>query len=236
MVAKKKLTQMIYFLKNTLFASLLVAAFSTALLGQQEHWQLQKADRLYDKKEYRKAEDAYRQSASGHAASYNAGNAAYQQGRYADAADMFKKAVASAPNVAVKADAFYNLGNALLQQGKYAEAVAAYENSLRKQPTRADAKKNLQIAKKKLKEQENPPPPPPPQKPPPPPPPAPNPRRNYLDRAQQSPQKEPPSGSLSPEAARRLLETTVALEEEKNARQYRELSPAAKPSKVRKDW
>lgn len=224
-----------HFLQKTSALLLFVAAFSLALSGQSGHRQLQEGDRLYDKKEFQKAEQTYLKAKSGHVASYNAGNAAYQQGKYADAAEMFKKAAAVAPAPAAKADAFYNLGNAFLQQGKYAEAIAAYKNSLRQQPNRADAKKNLQIAIKKLREQQSPPPPPPP-KTPPPPPPAPKPQRNYLDRAQQPQKKEQPAGNLTPQAARRLLETSVAQEEQKNARQYRELSPATKPSRVKKDW
>ena len=219
--------------KNTLVAMLLLF-LPLAAVAQSAHRQMQQGDRLYDKKEWSKAEESYRKSGPGADASYNAGNAAYQQGKYDVAAESFKKA-AAATTPEARSDAWFNLGNALLQQGKYREAVTAYENSLRQRPNRFDAKKNLQIAKKKLKEQENPPPPPPPQNPPPPPPP-PKPRQNYLDRAQNPPKKEVTSGPLGAEAAKNILSKTVVPDEAKSAREYRELAPSTKPSRVKKDW
>ncbi len=195
---------------------------------------MQEGDSHYDQKAWSKAEESYRKSGPGAASSYNAGNAAYQQGKYDVAAESYKKGAAATTREA-RASALFNLGNAFLQQGKYKEAITAYENSLRQQPNRFDAKKNLQIAKKKLKEEENPPPPPPPQKTPPPPPP-PKPQRNYLDRAQQPQKKEVPSGGISPDAAKNILATVVAPDEQKSAREYRQLAPATKPSRVKKDW
>lgn len=222
-------------LKNRRSLSLpLLLLLQLALYSQSSHRQMQAGDRYYDKKEWSKAEESYRKSAPGAAASYNAGAAAYQQGKYDAAAESFKKA-AAATTPEARSAAFFNLGNAYLQQGKYKEAITAYENSLRQQPNRFDAKKNLQIAKKKLKEEENPPPPPPPLNPPPPPPP-PKPQRNYLDRAQPSQKREVASGGLSPETAKNILATIVAPDEQKSAREYRELAPATKPSRVKKDW
>lgn len=221
-----------HFLKNRL---LLLVFLPLQIAAQNTHWQMKQGDRLYDEKSWSAAEEAYRKAGTGATAWYNAGNAAYQQGKYEAAAESFKKATAAATTPEARSAAFFNLGNAYLQQGKYKEAITAYENSLRQQPNRFDAKKNLQIARKKLKEQQNPPPPPPPQKQPPPPPP-PKPQRNYLDRAQQPQKKEIPSGGISPEAARNILSTTVAPDEVKSAREYRQLAPATKPSRVKKDW
>lgn len=201
---------------------------------QAQHNQLKTGDALYDKKDYVKAEETYK-SAGGYAASYNAGNAAYQQGKYEEAADLFRIAVNAGTDAASKAAAWYNMGNAYLQAGKYAEAVKAYENSLRQQPNRADTKKNLQIAKNKLKEKEEPPPPPPPKKQPPPPPP-PKPQRNYLDRAPQNQRAEQPKRNLTPEAAKLMLEAIVQPDEQRSAQDYRELSPTVKPAGGKKDW
>ncbi len=214
----------------------LVTVWLSPLMAQSGHRPSQQGDRLYDKKEYGKAEEAYRSATSHPSAAYNAGNAAFQQGKYEDAAGFYKTAAANASLPADQSDAHYNLGNVYLQQEKYAEAIAAYQKSLRLQPNRADAKKNLQIAIKKLREQQEPPPPPPPNTPPPPPPPAPKPQRNYLDRPQQAQRKEPTTGTLTPEGARLLLETMVAPQEQKSAREYRELSPSTRPSRVKKDW
>ncbi len=220
-----------HFLKNI---PLLFLLLPLQLFAQSAHQQLKKGDRLYDQKSWGAAKEAYRKAGPGATAAYNSGNAAYQQGQYDEAAESFKKA-AAATTPEARAAAYFNLGNAYLQQGKYREAVAAYENSLRQQPNKFDAKKNLQIAKKKLKEQQEPPPPPPPQKQPPPPPP-PKPQRNYLDRAQQPQKREVPSGGISPAAAKQILTATVEPDEEKSAREYRTLAPSTKPSRVKKDW
>ena len=203
--------------------------------SQSAHNRLQSGDAHYDKKEYGKAEAAYKNAAGGYAASYNAGNAAYQQGKYEEAAELFRIAVNAGADAAAKSAAWYNMGNAFLQAGKYSEAVKAYESSLRQQPNRPDAKKNLQIAKRKQQQKEDPPPPPP-QKPPPPPPPTPRPQPNYLDRAPQTQRAEQPRRNLSPEAAKLMLEALVQPDEQRNAQDYRELSPAVKPTSGKKDW
>ena len=216
-----------------IFLTLWLMAFSAHI--QAQHSQLKAGDALYDKKDFSKAEETYKRSAGGYAASYNAGNAAYQQGKYEDAADLFRMAVNAGTDAAAKSAAWYNMGNAYLQAGKYAEAAKAYENSLRQQPNRPDAKKNLQIARKKQKEQEDPPPPPP-KTPPPPPPPAPKPQQNYLDRARQPQRAEQPKRNLTPEAAKLMLEAIVQPDEQRNIQDYRELSPAVKPTSGKKDW
>lgn len=206
---------------------LLMAA---SLPAQSSHAQLRAGERHYDDKNFPKAESTYGEAGSDPVAQYNAGNAAFQQGKYEIAADWFQKA-AAAPS-AIRADAFYNLGNTLMLLGKFREAVDAYERSLRQRPNQPDAKKNLQIARNKLREKQDPPPPPPPQKPPPPPPP----RNNYVDQARQPQKKEVPSGNMTADAARQLLEGTIEQEEQKNARQYRALPPEANPGRLKKDW
>lgn len=213
------------------FLSSLLCFSATGLEAQ--HRQLQQGDRYYDEGLYGKAEELYRASSSG-TAFYNAGNAAYQQGKYEAAGHLFEEAVGKSTTFSARADALYNLGNALLRQNKYREAIEAYESSLRLFPNRPDAKKNLKIAKKQL--QEPPPPPPPPLPPPPPPPVHIPPQKNYLDQSQQPRKKETPPAELPRDAALRLLEEAILPEEQKNARSYRELSPATKPSRVKKDW
>lgn len=222
--------------RNRLFKTLCCGLFLSAAwwLNAQSpaHGRLRKGDRLYDEKSYLQAESTYSKAPADPVALYNAGNAAFQQGKYATAADWYQKAAATLDLASARSDAFYNLGNACMLQGKLQEAIVAYESSLRLRPNRPDAKKNLQIARNKLREQQEPPPPPPPQKPPPPPPP----RNNYVDRAQLPQQKETPSGNMTADAARQILNATIDREEQKNARQYRALPPEARPSRTKKDW
>lgn len=200
---------------------------------QAQHRQLQQGDRYYDEGLFGKAEETYRAGSTG-TAFYNAGIAAYQQGKYVDAISLFKEAVAKSTSFSARADALYNLGNALLRQNNYKEAVTAYESSLRLSANRSDAKKNLKIAKRKM--QEPPPEPPPPLPPPPPPPSNIPPKKYYLDQPQEARKKDVPPAEMPRDAALRLLESAILPEEQKNARAYRELSPATRPSRVKKDW
>ena len=224
---------MIHYKHYIFFFALAAVIFSTAVSAQ--NGPLRQGDRLYDQQNYSQAEAAYRKAVAGPVASYNAGNAAYQQRKYAEAATLYQNAARTSAAASAKANAFYNLGNACLRTSQYAEAIEAYENSLRRQSNQPDAKKNLQIAKKKLREQQDPPPPPLPP-PPPPPPPRQRPRNNYLDQASPLQKREVPTGGLTPEAARSLLETRVTRQEQQNAQAYRQLASPNRPSRVKKDW
>jgi len=214
-----------------------LAIFGLFCLGQvaaqSGHFALRQGERYYDRGEYEKAQTAYEKITSS-AGRYNAGNAAYLQADHAAAAQLFRESAERSTNVLDKADALYNLGNACLLQRDFRAAIEAYERSLRLVPKRLDAQKNLQIAKRKL--QEPPPTPPVPPPPPPPPPPSPRPRQTYLDQATSSRQREVPPANLPPEEARHLLNQAVLSEEQKNAGAYRELSPANRPSRLKKDW
>lgn len=221
-----------HFQKNTALLPLLLAALPALLPGQNSHGQLRQGDRFYDRQDYSRAEQAYRQ-AEGPLAAYNAGNAALQQNKLDEAAGLFRRAAETAAAPATKSDAWYNLGNVYLKQGKFEEAFAAYQKSLRLQPNFPDAKKNLEIARQKMQRQEPPPPEPPP---PPPPPKTPPPRNRYLDQPAQPRQREVPSGGMSPAEVQRLLETVVTPAEQRSAREYRELAPSTAPAGTRKDW
>ena len=217
--------------KKKSVSTAIILLFAGYLSAQSEHNALRQGERYFDKGDYEKAQSAYEKSESS-AGLYNAGNAAYLQSEHAAAAELFRKSAEKSLLPAEKADALYNLGNSYLLKGDYAAAIEAYERSLRLVPKRPDAQKNLQIAKRKKKE----PPPSPSPRPPPTPPPNLRTRQNYLDQASPGRQKEIPPANLSPDAARRLISDAVLSEEQKNAGAYRELAPANRPSRLKKDW
>jgi tetratricopeptide (TPR) repeat protein len=74
-----------------------------------------------------------------------------------DAAEKELRLAGDAPDTQLRASAHYNLGNALFQEDKFKEAVEEYKKSLKLEPTREDARKNLELALVRI------PPPPPPQ-------------------------------------------------------------------------
>lgn len=228
--------------------------YCVSLCAQSSHNHLRKGDAEYDKEHYKDAEKHYRDAAElkygDPMAQYNLGNALYQQGRWEDAATRFEQAAAAAANTAFKADALHNLGNAQLKQNKFGEAVQAYEKSLRLRPGDAGTKQNLQMAKKKLREeqqqqqqqqqnqqkQDQPPPPPNNQQEKQ----QPNPQQQPEQQQQQQPeQQQPPEAKqekLKKEEARRLLETAIGPEDQKNTRKYREQRQQPRSSGKEKDW
>jgi tetratricopeptide (TPR) repeat protein len=101
--------------------------------------------------EYRKALEKNPQSFR---ADFNLGNALYKQKQY-DAAAAKYVGLAEKENDQQRLNRYYyNLGNTLYENKKYQESVEAYKNALRKYPGDIDAKHNLQLAMKMLKEQQ----------------------------------------------------------------------------------
>lgn len=241
---------------RALFSLYVLLLFGKSLFAQSAHQLQRQGDREYEKAHYREAEEAYRQAGqkkeNDPAIQYNTGNAIYQQGHYAASESYFEQTAKSAQKPAVRADAFHNLGNAYFKQQKFKEAVNAYENSLRLRPGDADTKVNLQMAQKKWKQQqeqqkqqkqqqeqqkqdqqqqeqqkqqqEQP---------------NSNQQQNQPQEQQEQTQKQeeqPADGNMTREQARRLLETAVGPEDQKNARKYRELEPGKHKTQPKKDW
>jgi tetratricopeptide (TPR) repeat protein len=249
----------IFFKKRTFFAILAFFSFG-ALSAQDPHAQLRRGDDAYAKQRYKEAEKHYREAADlkygNPQALYNLGNSLYQQGNWADAAVRFSQAANAADSNVERADALHNLGNAQLKQHKYKEAVQAYEQSLRLRPGDAGAKQNLQMAKKRLKEEQqkqqqqpqNQPQQPQEQNQ--------NQQENQPKQPSQQPQNQEPkdqgqpqqqpeqpqqqqpqnADKLKKEDAKRLLETAVGPDDQKNARKYRSAQQQPKPKGSKKDW
>lgn len=228
--------------KTTLLLLMMGPAYLPLQAQSARNW-MRQGDAYYAEERYDAAEQAYRkalQKAPADAqALYNYGNTLYKQGKYAEAQQTWEKTLQIAITPAQKADAWHNLGNALAQQGKTEEAIRAYENSLRLRPGDPDTKINLQLARKKRQQNQNQPqqqqqssnssnapagtdslPQPPPTTPQPP-------------QPQAPPQQQ---GKLTPEEARRLLETTVAPQDQNSGRKYREQTPEKHQLRPKKDW
>lgn len=79
-------------------------------------------------------------------ADFQAANALYAGGNYADAAQAYLLIVSEQPS----AEVYYNLGNAYFKMGEVAQSILAYERALRLRPNYADAKFNLRFAEAKI--------------------------------------------------------------------------------------
>ena len=102
----------------------------------------QQAQDPFEARQYQAAQEKFSDD-------YNKAVAQFRTGNYEEAEKYF--GIEKDENI----DSEYNFGNAQLLQYKIKEAIATYESVLKKQPDHADAKHNLEIAKKLLKNNKN---------------------------------------------------------------------------------
>lgn len=86
---------------------------------------------------------------------YNAANALYRQGAYADALKQLEMALSFADQEELAQAGLYNLGNNSYNQQDLQTAVASYTESLMLDPADQDAKYNLELALQQLQQQQN---------------------------------------------------------------------------------
>ena len=83
---------------------------------------------------------------------YNMAGAHYTQGAYESAIEKYTRSLNS-PDINVEQMAHYNLGNTHYRMGDYAKAIESYQKALEIKPSDVDAKFNLELARRMLKEQ-----------------------------------------------------------------------------------
>lgn len=115
-------------------------------------------NRAYEKGKYNDAEVAYKkgllEDPKSREAQSNLGNAYYKQQRFDDASRQFGNSAVAMNEAAEKARSMYNLGNSLFKGDKFQESIEAYKQSLKLNPGDEDARYNLEMARKKLKQQQ----------------------------------------------------------------------------------
>lgn len=80
----------------------------------------------------------------------NSAEELYKSGKYQEAEKAFSKI--EDPSLSQKGKIDYNIGNAKFRRGDFQGAIKSYEESLKSNPSDADAKHNLEVAKKRLEE------------------------------------------------------------------------------------
>lgn len=134
-----------------------ILIYTTSVFAQKENKFIRSGNNLYDEQKFKEAEVDYMKALEKNPESfkgqYNLGGALYKQENYQDASDLYNSLTMKSPDKNEQANAYYNLGNALLKAQKYPESIEAYKNSLRLNPSDADAKYNMEFAKKMLKKQ-----------------------------------------------------------------------------------
>jgi len=84
---------------------------------------------------------------------FNLADGLYKNGKFEEAATLFRS-LGEDPGSPLAAPSRFNLGNALFQKQDYKGAVQAYRDALRLSPQDLDARRNLELALRALKEQE----------------------------------------------------------------------------------
>ncbi len=129
----------------------------SATLQREARSLLRGGNELYKKGEYTDAGVSYKKALEKNStyrkASYNLGNALYQQKNYKEAIPQYELTAEVSEDKYTKAEAFHNLGNSMMEQKQYQQAVDAFKNSLRNNPNDDETRYNLAIAKKELKKQ-----------------------------------------------------------------------------------
>jgi Ca-activated chloride channel family protein len=144
---------------TTALVSVGIAAALALPLGGSAHRKTEQGNRLYAEGAFDEALRAYTEAQVAAPESpelvYDIGNVLYRQEDYEGAAEAYTRALAqlgSRPEL--EGAAAYNLGNARYRLGEYDAAVEAYERALGREPSDADAKRNLELALRALEAQE----------------------------------------------------------------------------------
>ncbi|UCE23150.1 MAG: tetratricopeptide repeat protein [Candidatus Zixiibacteriota bacterium] len=137
---------------TALFALLLVSS-----VAAEDYIDLvKKGNEAYHQQDYKKALEYYHGAETELPASpeleYNIAGALHHQGGYEETVDRYTSAL-NTTDVNLEAQAHYNLGNTHFRMGEFEKAIANYQNALEINPDDVDAKFNLELARKRLKEQ-----------------------------------------------------------------------------------
>ncbi|MBK7957697.1 MAG: tetratricopeptide repeat protein [Bacteroidetes bacterium] len=155
------------FRKIISFALLFIAVFSLA--GQEKKANpipdIRQGNKLFNGQKYEEAEIWYRKAIEkdpkNKEAVYNLGTAQYQQKKFDDAIESFKKSVENYSTKSegidakqMRAGSYHNLGNAHLMKKDAEKAIEAYKSALKLNPTDMDTKYNLVLAMQEQKNQQ----------------------------------------------------------------------------------
>ena len=146
--------------RAAILAALVLLATAEPSAAATAEGKLRAGNQLYAKEQYATALERYGEAAAKKPRdprpSFNAGDALYRLDNIEDSGAAFQS-VAERRDVtpAVRAAALYNLGNARFRSGDFPAAAAAFRAALALSASDADARRNLAVTIKKLK---NPPP------------------------------------------------------------------------------
>ncbi len=146
---------------------ILLIGFTTLVFPQQKNQKelerdarenVREGNELYNKLKFKEAEIAYKKGLSKSPnypiASYNLGNAIYQQDRNKEAVSQFELVEKTFKEKGSKAEAYHNMGNSFMKEKQYDKAVEAFKNAMRNNSKDDETRYNLAMAQELLKKQQ----------------------------------------------------------------------------------
>ena len=151
-------------MRHTCFICFLIL-LASGLVGWIGGWSraMKTGNEAYQHGDYSAAQVAFQeatfQKPENPVAHYNLGAVLYKMGRFSEAAQAFREALAKhggeTEDTLNLAHIYYNLGNAQFKTGDLRRAIEAYRHSLRLNPQDTDAQHNLALALRLLQQQED---------------------------------------------------------------------------------
>jgi len=127
------------------------------IVDQPEKKVIREGNNFYNQNNYVDAEVQYKKALELNPnydkASYNLGNAIYQQNRFKEALPMYDLVTKTTENKLTKAENFHNMGNVFMKEKNYDKAIEAYKNSLRNNSKDDETRYNLALAQKLRKKE-----------------------------------------------------------------------------------
>ncbi|WP_298365090.1 tetratricopeptide repeat protein [uncultured Lutibacter sp.] len=118
---------------------------------------LREGNKLYNQLKFDEAEISYKKALSKNPnypkASYNLGNAIYQQNRNKEAIAQFELVEKTIKDKQSKAETYHNMGNSFMNEKQYQLALESYKNALRNNSKDDETRYNLALAKEMIKQQ-----------------------------------------------------------------------------------
>jgi len=135
----------------------LALVFSAQFVNADAYIDLvKKGNEALKTKDHKKALEFYRQAETELPESpelnYNLGGALHEDGNFEEAVDRFQRSL-NTVDPKLEAASHYNLGNTYFRMQDYQKAITSYQEALNLNPDDMDAKFNLELARKLLKEQ-----------------------------------------------------------------------------------
>ena len=141
------------FKRNNTFALILLASILITQdinAGILDFKIIKDANEAYDNKDFKKAENLYNKLDKNAQSTYNVGNSLYNQAKYKEAQEAYKKVKTQDKNLQYKS--LHNLGNSYVKQNNLEYAKKAYEGALKLNEDE-QTRQNLEAVKKALKQQ-----------------------------------------------------------------------------------